>query len=141
MPEAIAFYDPGADITCEHTAGAQGGLGVSWPTARNTGGPAGISDTGDGILVVTNPAAKAQIFGVTSHDVAAGRKVNIMRAPKVVPMQCAAAVALGDNVATDATGKAIKSVTGDIVIGKAVMAGSTTVMAAIDLYHSPYLQP
>lgn len=141
MPEAIAFYDPGADITCEHTAGAQGGLAVGWPTGRNPGGPAGISDVGDGVCIVTTPAAKVQIFGVTSHDVAAGRKVNIMRAPKVVPMQCAANVAIGDNVATDAAGKAIKSVTGDIVIGKAIMAGSTTVMAAIDLYHSPYLQP
>jgi hypothetical protein len=139
--EAIAFYDPGADITCQHTAGAQGGIGVGWPTSRNAGGPAGISDAGDGLLIVTTPAAKAAIFGVTSVDVAAGGRVDVMRAPKVVPIQCAAACNIGDDLAITATGKATPAVTGDVIIGKCLMAGTTTTMAAVDLYHQPVLKP
>src|SRR5213079_1882810 len=91
--EAIAYYDPGADITCQHTAGVAGGRCVSYPVARNVGGPSGISDLGDGVL------------GVTSHDVAAGGKVNIMRAPKVVPIECSGNVAIGAFVSTGTDGR------------------------------------
>jgi len=139
--EAIAFYDPGADITCQHTAGAQGGVAVGWPTTRNPGGPAGVSDSGDGLLVVTNPVAKAAIFGITSVDVAANGRVDIMRAPKVVPVQCAATVNIGDDVSVNAAGKIQAAVTGDVIIGKVLMGGTTTSMAAVDLYHQPLLKP
>jgi hypothetical protein len=124
MGEVIASYDPGADITCQHTAGTVGGRGVSVPTTRNTGGPAGISDLGDGLLVVTNPAAGAPIFGVTSHDVAANGRVNVMRSPKVVPMEAAANVAIGAEVMVDTTGKVLTRTAGNAVIGRALTAGA-----------------
>ena len=108
MGEAQAYYDPGADITCQHTAGANGGRFVSYPLTRNAGGPAGISDTGDGTLIVTTPAANAEVFGVTSHDVAAGGKVNIMRMPKVVSVVAGGTFIIGDYISTDNAGKAVK---------------------------------
>jgi predicted RecA/RadA family phage recombinase len=124
MGEVIASYDPGADITCQHTAGTVGGRGVSVPASRHPGGPAGISDaaTGDGLLVVTDPAAGAAIFGVASHDVAAAGKVNIMRAPKVVPMECSAAIAVGAEVMVEGAGKVLTRTAGNTSVGRALSA-------------------
>jgi len=139
--EAIAYYDPGADITCQHTAGQVGGRCVGWPTSRNTGGPSGISDTGDGVLVVTNPTANNPIFGVTSHDVAAGGKVNIMRAPKVVPIECSGNVAIGAYVTTGADGRIATSTTGQVAVGRALSAGSAATFAAVLLFDGQVLAP
>src|SRR4051794_18254827 len=133
--EAIAYYDPGADITCQHTAGAVGGRFVSWPTTRNTGGPSGISDTGDGTPIVTTPAANADCFGVTSHDVAAGGKVDIMRAPKVVPVEAAGAIPIGSFVSTDNAGRAVvaTAATG-VAVGRALTLGASAAFCAILLF-------
>jgi hypothetical protein len=141
MAEAIAYYDPGADITVQHTAGSPGGRCVGWPTSRNPGGPSGVDDTGDGVLIATAPAANGAIFGVTSHDVAAGGRVNCMRAPKVVPIECSANVAIGDYVVTGNDGRAAHGATGQIAVGRALSAGSSGTFAAILLFNQPYLLP
>jgi hypothetical protein len=132
--EAIAYYDPGADITCQHVSGQVGGRCVGWPASRQTGGPSGISDTGLGVLVVDNPAANSQVFGVTSHDVAANGYVNVMRAPKVVPIECSGNVAIGDYVTSGADGRIAKSTTGQAAVGRALSVGSTGTFAAILLF-------
>jgi hypothetical protein len=139
--EAIAYYDPGADMTCQHTAGSPGARCVSWPTARNTGGPSGISDTGDGVLVVTTPTANTMVFGVTSHDVAANGRVNVMRAPKVVPIEASANVAVGDYLTTGADGRVAKSTTAQLAIGRALSAGSVGTLVVTDLFHAPVAAP
>lgn len=142
MGEAQAHYDPGADITCQHTAGANGGRFVSYPVARNAGGPSGISDTGDGNLIVTTPAANAEVFGVTSHDVAAGGKVNIMRPPKVVSVVASAAIAIGANVSTTNEGKAVTSTASTgVVVGKALTVGATDALMMVDLYSGRSMAP
>jgi hypothetical protein len=132
--EAIAYYDPGADITCQHVSGNVGGRCVSFPTTRQVGGPSGISDSGLGVLIVDNPAANSQVFGVTSHDVAANGYVNIMRSPKVVPIECSAAVAIGDYVTTGVDGRIAKSTTGQAAVGRALSVGGTGTFAAVLLY-------
>jgi|1185.fasta_scaffold20443_2 hypothetical protein len=134
MGEAIAYYDPGADITCQHVSGNVGGRCVGFPTARQTGGPSGISDTGLGVLIVDNPAANTQVFGVTSHDVAVNGYVNIMRAPKVVPVECSAGVVIGDYVTTGADGRIAKSTTGQAAVGRALSAGALGTFAAVLLF-------
>jgi hypothetical protein len=140
--EAQAYYDPGADITCQHTAGANGGRFVSYPLTRNAGGPAGISDTGDGTLIVTTPAANAEVFGVTSHDVAAGGKVNIMRMPKVVSVVAGGTFIIGDYISTDNAGKAVKATaTTGVVVGRALSAGALDAWCVIDLISGRSLSP
>lgn len=139
--EAIAFYDPGADITCRHTAGSPGGRLVSYPTARAAGGPSGISDIGDGLLTVTAPAANAHSFGVTSHDVAAGGTVNIMRPPKVVPIECSGNIAIGDFVSTGVDGRIAKSGAAAAANGRALTVGAAGTFAAVDLFHQPAVAP
>lgn len=125
MGEVQAAYDPGADITCQHTAGSVGGRGVGVPASRNAGGPVGISDSGDGLLIVTAPVAGAAVFGVTSHDVAANGRVNVMRAPKCVPMECSAAINIGDEVMVAADGRVLKRTAGFTVIGRALSASAS----------------
>jgi hypothetical protein len=141
MGEAIAYYDPGADITVQHSAGQVGGRCVGWPTARNAGGPSGISDLGDGVLVVTNPAAASPVFGVTSHDVAVNGYVNIMRAPKVVPIECSAGVAIGAYVSTGADGRIATATTGQAAVGRALTVGSSGTFAAVLLFDGQVLAP
>lgn len=141
MGESIAYYDPGADITCQHTAGSPGARFVSYPVARNTGGPSGISDSGDGLLVVTAPAANAMVFGVTSHDVAANGTVNVMRPPKVVSVEAGGVIAVGDFVSTDATGKALKSGAAAGATGRALTAGANGTFVAVELFSGPAVAP
>jgi hypothetical protein len=141
MAEAIAYYDPGADITCQHTAGAVGGRFVAWPTTRNTGGPSGISDTGDGLLVVTTPAANVAVFGVTSHDVAALGKVNIMRGPKVVAVEAAGAIPIGSYVTTDNVGRAVVATTGQLAAGRALTLGAAATLCAVAIFDGQVLAP
>ena len=139
--EAIAYYDPGADITCQHTTGSPGARCVSWPTGRNAGGPSGISDTGDGVLIVTTPTAKSMVFGVTSHDVAANGRVNVMRAPKVVPIEASGVVAIGDFLTTGADGRVAKAATAELAIGRALSVGAVGTLVVSDLFHAPVAAP
>src|SRR5215212_9376373 len=91
MPTVNAFYDPGQDVTVEATAILTGGRCVAVPSGRNAGGPAGISDTGDGLLRAGLPAANAPVFGVAQFDAAIGGRTDVMRPPKIVPIEVAAA--------------------------------------------------
>src|SRR5580765_30029 len=133
MAEAIVYYDPGADITCQHTAGAPGGRCVGVPAGRNPGGPSGISDTGDGLLIVTAPLAAGAVFGVTSHDVAAGGRVNVIRAPKVVAIEASAAISIGALVATGTDGRVATAATGNTVVGRALTVGAAGAFCAVDM--------
>lgn len=128
MPEVVATYDPGADITCEASGAITGGRFVGVPAARNAGGPAGISDTGDGNLIVAQGAIPVggPVFGVASHDAANGRKVNIMRATKVVPVECSAAINIGQQVQSGADGRCAPYVAGAGKVAAGIALSATT---------------
>lgn len=145
MGEVLAFYDPGADISVIFTGagGIVGGRLVGIPAAPDAGGSAGISDTGTGLAKVGFPVAGGWCLGVASHDAAQNGIVNIMRAPKVVPVECSAAVAAGaefmagtdGRCSTFAAGAAVQpvgrnigaatSAAGEFVKGLLYAAGST----------------
>lgn len=135
-PEVIALLDPGADPTVRHTAGVSGGRFVGFPTSRAAGGPAGISDTGDGLLTCTTPALGAEVLGVASFDTPANGTVTVMRAPKWVPVEAGVDLVIGDLVSTDATGKAIKAVAGQVIVGRVIKAALTGALAGVLLYES-----
>jgi hypothetical protein len=124
MPEVQASYDPGADISVQASAILTGGRGVGLPSSRNAGGPAGISDLSDGLLVAGLPTAGGAIFGVASHDAAIGGRVNVMRPPKVVPMECSAAVAISAELMVGADGRVATRTAGNTVIGRALSVTS-----------------
>jgi hypothetical protein len=126
MPEVIAYLDPGADITAEASVALTGGRCVGAPTAVNPGGSAGVSDSGDGNVVVGLPTAGGWCLGVASHDAAIGKKVNVMRGPKVVPVECSAAVAVGAEVMAGTDGRVATRTAGNTSIGIHIGAATTT---------------
>lgn len=135
MPEVVASYDPGADITCQASAALTGGRLVGLPTSRNAGGPAGIVDSGDGLLVVGLPAAGGGAFGVASHDAPINGRVNVMRPPKVVPIECSAAVAISAELMAAADGRVLTRTAGNTVIGRALsVTGAAGQYVQVELF-------
>jgi hypothetical protein len=128
MPEVVATYDAGVDITCEASGAIVGGRFVGVPAARNAGGPGGISDTGDGNLIVSQTigSAGAPVFGVAAHDAANGRKVDVMRYPKVVPVECSAAISIGQQVQTGTDGRAALFAAGAGKVAAGIALSATT---------------
>jgi hypothetical protein len=118
MPEFIAIYDPGQDVTVHATVALTGGRCVGVPSGRNAGGPSGISDTGDGNLRCGLPTLNGPIFGVASYDAPLNGKCTVMRAPKTVPIECSAAVAAGVDLSVDADGRVKTRAAGQTPIGR-----------------------
>lgn len=133
MGEVQAFYDPGADISVifTGTGGTVGGRFVGIPAAPDVGGSAGVNATGlsgTGLTKVGFPTDFGWSLGVTSHDVAELGYVNIMRGPKVVPVECSAGVAAGAEVSPGTDGRAKTHVPGaaNFPAGRNIGAATTT---------------
>jgi hypothetical protein len=121
MPVINALYDAGQDITCHAVVALTGGRCVGTPSGRNAGGPAGIDDTGDGLLRVGLPALNGEIFGVAQFDAPINGRSDVMRPPKVLPIECSAAVAVG-LVSVNADGTVKAAATGQVAIGRNLVA-------------------
>jgi hypothetical protein len=131
------FYDPGSDLSAVVTR-VGGVVGCTFATidATGTGRPASaISDVSAGGRVpATNPAAGGDTFGVFGYNAAQGAGVKIVRgAGKVVPVFAAAALAAGDEVETDANGRAIPLDTGK-ARGRCWQDAANGTLAMIELY-------
>lgn len=124
-PVVTALYDPGADITVFATVALTGGRCVGVPLGRNAGGPAGIDDTGDGLVRVALPSAGGPVFGVAETDAPINGRTNCLRPPKVVPIECSAAVAAGAELMTGADGRVATRTAGNTVIGRHIGAATT----------------
>lgn len=139
MPEIIAFYDPGQDVTCHASVALTGGRCVAISADRRPGGSGGISDTSDGNLVVALPALNGRIFGVASHDAALNAKVNIMRPPKALPIEkgAAGAITAFQEVSVMADGR-VQAIAATLAIGFALTgnAGAAGTFVEVDLYKS-----
>lgn len=112
---ATPFWDSGDTITAHAAAPLYGKRFVAIAGPRTEGNP-----------TVNYPAAGgAKVFGVTGYDVAAGAKVTVHHAPPiVVPVTAGAAVAAGDLVTSDATGRAVPAGTGQQILGLALDAAA-----------------
>jgi Uncharacterized conserved protein (DUF2190) len=134
--EVIAAYDPGSDVTCQVATAAVTGGDLVKITGRNPGGPAGISDTGDGLLIVAPTAAAAdKVFGVAAFDAPVGGRVNVMRPPKAVPVNVTNAIAVGGTVAAGANGKGAAAAATNLPVGIALTASSGAGQIIVALYN------
>jgi predicted RecA/RadA family phage recombinase len=138
-PTVNAFYDPGQDVSVSCPAGATGGRCLGAPTGRNAGGPAGISDTGDGLLICPLPTANGPIFGVAQYDAAAGGRTDVMRPPKIVPIECNVAVAQGVDVSVNADGTVKARAAGQLAIGRNIGPATTASgqYCQVELFQAP----
>lgn len=121
MAECIAYYDAGVDITCHADVALTGCRCVAIVGNRRAGGPAGISDTGDGMILVGLPSANGRIFGVAAHDVPDEGTVDVMRPPKVLPIEkgAAGAIAAFGEVSVMADGR-VQALASTLAVGFAV---------------------
>lgn len=111
--ECIPLYDAGDDVPVHAEAAVTGCrfLAISDPQQ----GPvlAGLSPTSEGSnIVVSHCGAGAKAFGVSSYDSPAGDKLYAIRGNKLVPVLAGAAITAGQQVESDANGKAIPLNTG-----------------------------
>jgi len=120
-----ALYDAGQDITVHAVVALTGGRCVGTSQGRNAGGPAGISDTGDGNVRVGLPTANGAIFGVAENDCPVNGKVNCLRPPKVVPIECSAAVPAGADLSVDADGRVKARAAGQTPVGRNIGPATT----------------
>lgn len=138
MPTVNAFYDPGQDVTVQATGGATGGRCLGVPAGRNAGGPAGVDDTGDGLLRCPLPAANGAVFGVAQFDAAVNGRTDVMRAPKILPIECSAAIAAGAEVSVDADGRIKTRAAGQTSIGRNFVATTAAGQyAQVELFLAP----
>jgi hypothetical protein len=135
--EAIAYYDAGADITGHCSAAVTGKRFVKLSATRRPGGPAGISDaaTGDGNVVIAPADAAGRVFGVATRDGAIGAKVDVMRAPKVVPVTALGALNAFQEVEVGAGGTAAPKAAG-IPVGYVLADCANGADAQVSLYSS-----
>jgi hypothetical protein len=133
--EAIAYDDPGNDLTCEASGGAVTGKRfVRVVAAKEVGSQALANDTlGGNILAnLATGAAGEKPLGVATYDAAIGAKFPCARGHKVFPVEAGAAIAAGAQVQSDGTGRAITLAAGvpcGICLNAPSAAGQTAIVA------------
>jgi hypothetical protein len=131
--EKIAYYDPGDDISCIVEAAVTGGRFVKVSDPKKIASQALANDTLGGNVVVSHCAAGEKAFGVSSYDQpAVGGHLGVARGHKVFPVEAGAAMTAGDEVQSDATGRAITLAAGKpcgVVLNSPTAAGQTAIVA------------
>ena len=131
--EAIPYYEPGGRITA-HAVAALTGKRFCVISGNRQSGPAVSDATGGGNVLVNAPTAAGRVFGVTSHDVAVGGKVTILRGSGfVVPVVAAGAIAAFAEVEVDAQGRVVTKAAG-VAVGFVLTAAINGGEAQVALY-------
>lgn len=132
--ECIPYYEPGGRITA-HAAASLTGKRFVRVSATKQAGSAGVSDSVlGGNVVVNTPSAGGRVLGVTSHDIASGKKGTIISTPgTVVPVTCAADITAFAEVEVDTAGRVIPKNTG-VAVGVALADAANGADAMIKLY-------
>lgn len=114
---------------------------VVYPADVAITGARGIALALDEGGVVKLPEAGANVLGVTiietEEDVAAGADVDI-QVKDIGKWKTAAAVKAGDELATDATGKAVVASSGNFVVGIALNDAASGSFVAVQITKSGY---
>lgn len=133
LNEAIAYFDPGDDLTGQASGGAVIGRRFVVPVAAKQAGSQGLaSDTFGGSIPVAHSGAGVKPLAVSTYDAASGAKLPLMRGHKVVPVEAGAAIAPGQEVQSDATGRAIPLAAGrpgGMCLNNITAAGQIAVVA------------
>lgn len=107
LNEAIAYFDPGNDLTGQASAAITGRRFLNVTGAKQAGSGGLASDTFGGSIPVAHAGAGVKAIGVSTYDAAIGAKVPIARGHKVFPVEAGAAITAGADVMSDATGRAV----------------------------------
>lgn len=101
------YYEPGTRLT-GHATAAVTGKRFAKISGDIQSGPGLSTATDGGNIRVATCGAGEKAVGVFGHDQASGQKVPLINGPGiVVPMTSGAAITAGQEVQSDATGRAI----------------------------------
>lgn len=133
LNEAVAYYDPGDDLSCQASGSAVTGKRfVKVVGPKQVASQALANDTLGGNILVAHAGAGEKALGVSTYDAADGEKVPVARGHKVFPVEAGGAVAAGAEVQSDATGRAITLAAGKshgICLNAPSAAGQTAIVA------------
>lgn len=111
---ATPYYEEGDELTGHCTADVVGRTFLKISAARQAGGPSstsGASSVSDSVVggnvSVATAGAGDKVLGVAMYDQTSGNLVPVMRSPKIMPVVTAASLTAGQEVQSDAAGKAI----------------------------------
>lgn len=135
--EAIAYFDPGDDLTCYATAAVTGRRFVRVTGNKDVGSQAlAVTAAGGNIPVAhATGAAGEKPLGVSSYDqpsTGATAKLPVARGHKVMPVESGAAATAGAQAQADATGRAIPLAAGvscGIFLNSPTAAGQIAIVA------------
>lgn len=135
--EAIAYFDPGDDLTGYASAAVTGRRFVKVTGNKGVGSQALATDASGGNIPVAHAtgAAGEKPLGVSSYDqpsTGVTAKLPVIRGHKVVPVEAGAAVAAGAQVQSDGTGRAITLAAGvscGIILNSPSAAGQIAIVA------------
>lgn len=122
MAEMTARYKPGQEVTGFAGTAVIGGRFVKVTGAK----------TAQGDYPIAHAGAGQNAFGVAEYDSAPAtqpatdqeRRVNVIRRGAIARVTSGAAVAVGDRVASDASGRAVTAATTNYVLGIAMTAAT-----------------
>jgi hypothetical protein len=108
---------------------------ITQPNYHRTGINFGVTDIPAKRIVKVDPAggvdsilldaaATTPIAGVTTEIIYAGKSASYQKDGKVV-VTAGAAVAIGDGLTSDGSGRAIKATAGNMILGRAVTLATT----------------
>ena len=118
----------GKTVVCPLTSRQSGGLGGLAPDPLATG-------DGANILCPALPSAGGIVGGVASWDVASGAKCPVIRgAGTMLPVTAGAAVAVGNELQVDATGRVVPYTSGRKVGIAHSAAGAAGTDVEVELY-------
>ena len=106
MAEITPFFQGHSPITCVASGAITGGRFVA-VAADLSGDDAGAIAGGGGYPTVAHADTPGAVIGVAARDAADGETVQVYPPNWVVPLEIAGAVSAGDQLVTDAAGKAV----------------------------------
>ncbi len=135
--EAIAYFDPGDDLTCHASAAITGRRFLKVTGNKLVGSQALDTAAQGGTTPVAHAtgAAGEKPLGVSTYDqpnTGVTAKIPVMRGHKVVPVESGAAITAGAQVQSDGTGRAVvlaAGVTCGIVLNSPTAAGQIAIVA------------
>lgn len=133
--EAIAYFDPGDDLTAYASAPITGRRFLRVTGNKQVGSQAlgTTADGGNPPVAHATGAAGEKPLGVSTYDQPnINGKIPVMRGHKVVPVEAGAAAAAGAQVQPDATGRAIALAAGvscGIYLNSPTAAGQIAIVA------------
>lgn len=124
MPDINPKYQPGESIPARATGAAvTGGRFVTVAGAKRDGEP----------VPIRHAAARSRVIGVTHADAVRDDVVAVLTHGHVLPVEAGGTITAGDDVSSDANGRAVRFDTSGVVAGVAFTSAASAEFVLVQL--------